>query len=560
MPSAILLIVQFLLADLLAQLLYSCYFHPLARYPGPFLARFTNLWRFASFLRGQHHLTEENLHQRYGPIVRVAPNWLSFAPLPAFEAIYGFHQAIEKDDFYTFGAPRPQTDVSVFATQSNPVHRQKRRRMLAPALTRAKVLRYEPVIARHVAVLVARLEAVFLEQEAQEVQRAQGAQEAEAAHADSGQLGVEVELNVAPLVHRFTLDVMLDILFGPAVGPHPYTDNEVAGDLGASIRYVSRMVWSYSLWPAFGWLMNTRLAVACLRRPRYNAAGAMVGLNGLMHRAAAAILGTPEVFVREDPLQQPGIVESWLRVGMGMGSAADGVADNHPQKMTPAEAVSEAFNLVFAGPGSMAAALTAVLYQLGLPEGQVWQEKLRAGAGSEALEGSTSTEGSSPSPSPLPSLELQAVIKETLRFRAPFPTAFPRVIRSGAEMAIPGLSHPLPAGTTVSASTYVLGRSREIWGEDADQWVPQRWLSGSDDDDEESRRQMDRRFVAFSRGPRGCSGRDLASLILAKALRAIVQRWRFSASAAAELRGASFLEMQYDLCQLRFVQQASSSD
>ncbi|PYI21575.1 cytochrome P450 [Aspergillus violaceofuscus CBS 115571] len=551
MTAAILLVVQFLLADLLAQLLYRCYFHPLARYPGPFLAR-PNPRRFASFLRGQHHLTEEKLHQRYGPIVRVAPDWLSFSQLPAFEAIYGFHKAIEKDDFYTFGAPRPQTDVSVFATQSNPVHRQKRRRMLAPALTRTKVLRYEPVIARHVAVLVARLEAGLREQE-------------EGRQADSGQMEVEVEVevNVAPLVHRFTLDVMLDILFGPAVGPHPYTDNEVAGDLGASIRYVSRMVWSYSLWPAFGWLMNTRLAVACLRRPRYNAAGAMVGLNGLMHRAAAAILGTPEVFVRaegsQQQQQQPGIVESWLRVGMGMGSSADGVADNH-QKMTPAEAVSEAFNLVFAGPGSMAAALTAVLYQLGLPEGQVWQEKLRAGAGSEALEGSISMEGSSPSLSP--PLELQAVIKETLRFRAPFPTAFPRVIRSGAEMAIPGLSHPLPAGTTVSASTYVLGRSREIWGEDADQWVPQRWLLGSadnDDDDEESRRQMDRRFVAFSRGPRGCSGRDLASLILAKAARAIVQRWRFSASAAAELRGASFLEMQYDLCQLRFVQRSSSS-
>ncbi|PYH79144.1 cytochrome P450 pisatin demethylase, partial [Aspergillus uvarum CBS 121591] len=541
MTSAILLVVQFLLADLLAHVLYNYYLHPLARYPGPFLARITNIWRFASFLRGQHHLTEEKLHQRYGPIVRVAPNWLSFSQLPAFEAIYGFHKAIEKDDFYTFGEPRPQRDVSVFATQSNPAHRQKRRRMLGPALTRTKVLRYEPVIARHVAMLVARLEAVLLEQEA----RGQ--------HAHSGQ--VEVEVNVAPLVHRFTLDVMLDILFGPAVGPHPYTDNEIAGDLGASIRYVSKMVWSYSLWPAFGWLMNTRLAVACLRRPRYNAAGAMVGLNGLMHRAAAAILGTPEVFVRgqgsQQQQQQPGIVESWLRVGMGMGSSAGGVADNHHQKMTPAEAVSEAFNLVFAGPGSMAAALTAVLYQLGLPEGQVWQEKLRAGAGSEALGGSTSMEGSSPSLSP--PLELQAVIKETLRFRAPFPTAFPRVIRSGAEMVIPGLSHPLPAGTTVSASTYVLGRSREIWGEDADQWVPQRWLLGSadNDDDEESRRQMDRRFVAFSRGPRGCSGRDLASLILAKAVRAIVQRWRFSASAAAELRGASFLEMQYDLCQLQ---------
>ncbi|OJK04767.1 hypothetical protein ASPACDRAFT_1851729 [Aspergillus aculeatus ATCC 16872] len=551
MTSAIRLVIQFLLADLLAHVLYSYYFHPLARYPGPFLAHFTNVWKFASFLHGQHHLTEEKLHQRYGPIVRVAPNWLSFSQLPAFEAIYGFHKAIEKDDFYTFGEGRrrrPQRDVSVFAAQTNLVHRQKRRRMLGPALTRAQIQRYEPVIARHVAVLVGRL--------AEEVARLE--QEQEQQQQQIGLLG-ELNVNVAPLVHRFALDVMLDILFGPAVGPHPYTDNDVAGNLGASIRYVSKMVWSYSLWPLFGWLMNTRPAVACLRRPRYNADGAMVGLNGLMHRGAAAILMGPEVFAGKGD-SQPGIVKSWL---LGeLGSSADGVAVSNRQRMTPAEAMSEASNLVFAGPGSMAAALTAILYQLGLPEGHIWQKKLRAGVEGEALEGSTSTDASSPSLSlsPSPSLELQAVIKETLRFRAPFPTAFPRVIRSGAEMAIPGLSHPLPAGTTVSASTYVLGRSREIWGDDADQWVPQRWLgSGSDDNDdsEESRRQLDRRFVAFSRGPRGCSGRDLASLVLAKAVRAIVHRWSFSA-AAAELRGSSFLQMQYDQCLLQFARRSSS--
>ncbi|RAL17139.1 putative cytochrome P450 pisatin demethylase [Aspergillus homomorphus CBS 101889] len=508
MVSAILVLLQLALAALVAHVIYCCYFHPLARYPGPFLARVTNIWGFTSFLRGQHHLSEESLHRKHGPVVRVAPNWLSFSRLEDFEAIYGINKAIEKGDFYAFGQKRSQSEASVFAAKSNPVHRQKKRKMLGPALTSSKVVRYEPIITRHVAGLVARLDALQQEQ------------------AD-GSLTGGGAVNVAPLVHRFTVDVMLDILFGSAVGPRPYTDgdgdDDGAGDICTDLRRVSKMAWSCSLWPAFGWVMNSHLVNACIRRASYNAEGAPIGLTGLMSRGYAAIVMSPEKFAVES---QPGIVKSWLEVSGG---------DAH--RMTRSEAMAEAFNLVFAGPGSMAAVLTAVLYQLGLPEGRMWQEKLRD---EPLLLHESSTDASQ-------SIELQAVIKETMRVRSAFPTAFPRVIMPGAESAIPGLHSPLPAGTTVSANTYVLGRSREIWGDDADQWKPQRWLG-----DQDHRRRMENKFVAFSKGPRGCSGKELASLILAKAVMAIAHRWRITS--AAELRGRSYLEMQYDDCRLSFTQ------
>ncbi|PYI06870.1 cytochrome P450 pisatin demethylase [Aspergillus sclerotiicarbonarius CBS 121057] len=496
MASLIPILVQLAVASLVIRVVYLCYFHPLARYPGPFWARFTNLWRFFTFLGGHHHLSEQHLHEKYGRVVRVAPNWLSFSSLEDFDAIYGFNKSVEKGDFFTFGRGSSQREASIFSTKSNSIHRQKKKKVFGPALSSTKVGRYESVVTKHVAVLLSRLES-------------------SRRPADDGIAAV----NVAPLMSQFTLDTMLEILFGPAVASHPYTDSAVAGDICSQLRRMTKMAWSFSLWPTYGWVMNSRLVNALLRRPIYTKNGVPTGMAGLMAAGHISIMRNPKSIARSP---QPGIVKSWLEVPV-----------DDANRMTQGEVLAEAINMVFAGPGSMAAALTAIAYQLGLEEGQFWQEKIRkeaAGIGSSTMAAS------------IP-LELQAVIKETMRFRAAFPTAFPRVVQPGAEGIIPSLSSPLPVGTTVSANTYVLGRSRELWGDDVDEWTPQRWLG-----DDEHRRQMETKFVAFSKGPRGCIGRDLALLVLAKAVMALVQQWHIKS--VGQLEGRSWLEMQYDDCWL----------
>jgi hypothetical protein len=55
---------------------------------------------------------------------------------------------------------------------------------------------------------------------------------------------------------------------------------------------------------------------------------------------------------------------------------------------------------------------------------------------------------------------------------------------------------------------------------------------------------MEAKLVAFSKGARGCVGKDLAWLVLAKAIMAIIRRW--SSVCQGDLRGKSYLEMQYD--------------
>jgi hypothetical protein len=46
-------------------------FHPLYKYPGPFLCKVTKLWITWLAYRGKLHLYYKSLHDMYGPIVRI---------------------------------------------------------------------------------------------------------------------------------------------------------------------------------------------------------------------------------------------------------------------------------------------------------------------------------------------------------------------------------------------------------------------------------------------------------------------------------------------------------
>lgn len=62
----------------LGYVIYQCFFSPLAKYPGPFWAKLTKLYRASLSLRGHAHRDFIALHKKYGNIVRVAPNELYF--------------------------------------------------------------------------------------------------------------------------------------------------------------------------------------------------------------------------------------------------------------------------------------------------------------------------------------------------------------------------------------------------------------------------------------------------------------------------------------------------
>lgn len=95
----VLFLVLFLFLQLLVRLSRAL-FSPLKDIPGPFWTRFTTLWYFSRVRQGQFELENIRLHQRYGPIVRIAPNQYSISDISAIKSVYGAGTQFAKSAWY----------------------------------------------------------------------------------------------------------------------------------------------------------------------------------------------------------------------------------------------------------------------------------------------------------------------------------------------------------------------------------------------------------------------------------------------------------------------------
>jgi benzoate 4-monooxygenase len=97
-PILLLLISCFILMTVYVA--YQRLLHPIARFPGPILASLTDLFKFYYFWSLQIDKKLFALHEKYGPIVRIGPNELSFYGADAVAPIYKSGRATTKSRFY----------------------------------------------------------------------------------------------------------------------------------------------------------------------------------------------------------------------------------------------------------------------------------------------------------------------------------------------------------------------------------------------------------------------------------------------------------------------------
>ncbi|POR35382.1 Tryprostatin B 6-hydroxylase [Tolypocladium paradoxum] len=211
-------------------LVYRAAFHRLNRFPGPFLARLSNLYVTLLSVK-RFHLYEEiqGLHHKYGDIVRVGPSELSIADPKVLDLIHSNQSPCYKGPWYNILHPIR----NLYTTRDQKDHARRRKtwdKGLGP-----KALRdYEPRVAEYTAQLLQKLD------------ESQGK-----------------PLNMSTWFNFYSFDVMGDLAFGKSFNMlkdgvvHYYMESVHANMLAAGA--FSHLVWIFPLIKAIPLLNSENL-------------------------------------------------------------------------------------------------------------------------------------------------------------------------------------------------------------------------------------------------------------------------------------------------------------
>nr|BED42974.1 cytochrome P450 monooxygenase [Trametes versicolor] len=251
---------------------------------------------------------------------------------------------------------------------------------------------------------------------------------------------------------------------------------------------------------------------------------------GTMHEKAV------EIYEEKKRTIEQGDEASKNRVGEGKDLMSillrANMAAAEDDKLPEEELIAQMATFIFAAMDTTSNALCVTL--LLLAEHPDVQEKLRK----EILEASNGEDLDYDKLVSLPYLD--AVCRETLRLRSPATTVF-RETRSDAVLP---LSEPItgidgskirevhvPKDTTIIVGILSSNRNKAIWGEDALEWKPERWLNPLPKSVTEAKIPgIQSTLMTFSGGGRACIGFMFSQLEMKVVLRQLLTKFTFAPS------------------------------
>ena len=133
--------------------------------PGPTAAAYTKFWRVYDVWKGHAHLTAIDLHRKYGPLVRIAPNHVSISDPSYIPVIYNIKENYTKTGFYPIQSVswKKEPVMNLFSTRDPTYHRVHKRKVGA-AYSLPNLLESEAAIDSCITAFMARLNEFALQQ------------------------------------------------------------------------------------------------------------------------------------------------------------------------------------------------------------------------------------------------------------------------------------------------------------------------------------------------------------------------------------------------------------
>ncbi|KEF52465.1 uncharacterized protein A1O9_11307 [Exophiala aquamarina CBS 119918] len=399
------------------KLLYNIFLHPLRHYPGPLTWRATRLnWVF-SLQRGYLHQDLLAIHNKYGPVVRIAPDELSYIDARAWKDIYVSgsarpgHPAIERNGIW-FRRQSPSEPWSIMGNNEDAHARY--RRAFGGAFSEKAVKDQAPLIEKYVETMMQKFHRMV----------------------SSGDGNAVVD--IASWLNFVTFDISGDLSFGVSFGstetgkPHPWV--EIACNFGKGVALVASLNYFSPLQKLLSYSMpeKVRAKMTYHRQLSVQKVRQRLQLKG----------------------ERADFVQSVLKYNEGK-----------KEKITAEELEWNMSVFVFAGSETSSTAMASVLFGLLKTPGamrRVTEEIRSAFACEEDINVASAARLA----------YLTAVIKEGLRLGPPSAVTVPRIVPAAGEEIC---GKWVPGGTFVTVNQYPSFRSATNFS-NPDQFIPERFL------------------------------------------------------------------------------------
>ncbi|KAK4948697.1 hypothetical protein LTR10_012701 [Elasticomyces elasticus] len=454
----------FLISLPIARGLFKRYGSPLRGYPGPFLASCSRIWRLWVTYNGRSEHDHIHVHRKYGPIVRTGPNELSFASPEAAKDIFAVGKGIQKTDFYWVFPPAESPDV--FTEIREWKHAQLKRFTVQP-YSLASMQKMAPAIEDVERELIDKL--------------------------DSFAKGGKGTVDLGDYLHFFAFDVLGEVAFS-----HRYGFIRTGTDVDGCIKYIDEVQWYDGFVGQVPWLHYLG---------RLNPLAPYLGLS---LKAVQVTRMALEELGKRKQLDNNG------RPATGQDDLLAQLIQGHsraPDKFTEADVFAVAHGAIGAGSDSTASTMQSFFHLL--LNSPASYEKLVDEINAAHAKGTLSDPVSASEAQDLP--YFQACLMEAMRLRPAVGLNIYRKLPPEG-MHIDGTY--LPGGTEVAVNGWVVHRDKTVFGQDADDYRPERWL-------EANAKEMHRHMYQFGGGSHLCLGRNLALLEMNKLLPQLLRRYHF---------------------------------